>query len=359
MSTAVDIVAWDIGGAHLKLARLAAGREFAQITQRATPLWQGPQCLKETMDSLCLELPETSYHCVTCTAELVDHWPDRETGLSALVTLVHGQLADCWLRFYAGGQGLVDADTALARPEAVMSANWHVTARVAAALVPEGVLLDIGSTSSDLVPFAGGQVQNRGYSDQQRLHHDELIYTGIIRTPVMSLCRRVPLAGRWQGLSNELFATSADIYRITGELEATDDMHKSADQGGKSVPDSLRRLARMVGSDYHPGTEKGVPHWALQGLAQYLAQCQLRQIDVALSSILSRQSITPEYTVIGAGCGSFLAERLARRHGLPYRSFAELLRIARQQQPEANRAASACALAWWTRETLTAAQGAR
>src|SRR6267154_2542532 len=50
-------------------------------------------------------------------------------------------------------------------------------------------------------------------------------------------------------LMAEHFATTADVYRLTGELDERHDQHPSADSAEKTLAGSARRLARMIGRD--------------------------------------------------------------------------------------------------------------
>jgi len=65
-----------------------------------------------------------------------------------------------------------------------------------------------------------GKAQPRGYADSERLQYGELVYSGVVRTSLMALATTAPFAGEWVGIMAEHFATTADVYRITGELPA-------------------------------------------------------------------------------------------------------------------------------------------
>src|SRR5215510_4583983 len=151
------------------------------------------------------------------------------------------------LRVYAGQLGFV------ASPgeywQAVASANWHASASFVATRRAQAVLIDIGSTTTDIVPIRGGRVDAAGYTDDERLVSEELVYTGATRTPVMAVAESVPFGGQRQRLMAEHFATMADVHRLTGELPADADQLPTADGRGKSPEDSARRLARMLGRD--------------------------------------------------------------------------------------------------------------
>ena len=53
---------------------------------------------------------------------------------------------------------------------------------------------------------------------------------------------------------NEFFATTADVYRATGELDAAHDQAASADNAPKDAQATRQRLARMIGLDARDGT---------------------------------------------------------------------------------------------------------
>ena len=90
----------------------------------------------------------------------------------------------------------------------------------------------------------------RGRDDASRLVAGELVYTGVVRTPLMALARRGRhSSGEWVPLMAEYFATTADVYRLTGQLPEGADQHPAADGGEKTGPASARRLARMIGRD--------------------------------------------------------------------------------------------------------------
>ena len=98
----------------------------------------------------------------------------------------------------------------------VASANWLASASLAAQRSGEGVFVDIGSTTTDVLVLAGGAVAHEGSTDRERLASGELVYSGLTRTPVMALAGEAPFAGRRVAVMNELFATTADVYRVLG-----------------------------------------------------------------------------------------------------------------------------------------------
>jgi probable H4MPT-linked C1 transfer pathway protein len=309
---------WDVGGAHVKAARIAGGL-VTGIVQLPCPLWLGLGQLPAALAEARARLGPASLHAATMTGELADVFPSRAEGVARITDALVRATAPNRLRIYGGEAGFLDPAEVTAQASAMASANWHATAALAGRFVPDALLVDIGSTTTDLVPIAAGRPANLGSTDAGRLACGELVYTGLVRTPVMALCRRAPFAGTWTPLANELFATAADVYRLLGELPEEADQMAAADGGQKTREAARARLARMVGCD-----AADAPPEAWQALAGWLAESQLRQVADAARLILSRSSFPPAPLLLGAGIGRHVAARLAARLGRPYQDLAAL-----------------------------------
>ena len=229
---------------------------------------------------------------------------------------------------------------AAARAGDVASANWLATAALAARSVPAGLLADMGSTTTDLVPIAAGAPCPAGWTDAERLASGELVYTGLVRSFVFALADRVPFAGVWTPLAAEYFATSADVYRLLGELPEHADQMATADGREKTEAASRARLARMVGRDAAEATPA-----AWRALAAFLAEAQLHRITEAAMLVLSRADLPADAPVIGTGCGRHVTRRLATRLGRSWRDFATLPALAGLDAETADQCAPAAAVA--------------
>ena len=174
----------------------------------------------------------------------------------------------------------------------------------------DGLFVDIGSTTTDLVPVRAGRVAAVGYSDAERLACGELVYSGLTRTALMAVAERVPVAGAWVGVAAEYFATMADVYRVLGELDEAADQMPTADGREKTVAASCARLARMVGRD---AEELDLAGW--RGVAAWFAEAQMRRMIDGAMLVRSRAGLPPDAPVIAAGAGARLAARLAARLG--------------------------------------------
>lgn len=335
------ITGWDVGGAHLKMAHVDMNGKIITAHQFPMPIWQGLHVLHDALTEAKQYLPTEAKHAITTTAELSDIFSNRRSGMDALVTSLSTTLNSHDLQFYAGRAGWIETDRTDQYVNEIASANWHATASFIAVRIYAGILIDIGSTTIDIIPFAAGKLLNQGYTDYERLSSQELVYTGIVRTPVMAIAEYVPLNGVLRPVVAEHFATMADVYRLTGELQEQDDMMSTADGAGKSFMDSTRRLARMfaVDIDEHENTEMWI------NAANSIADAQFDKIRQAFNHVLLNMPAKNDPVIIGAGAGRFLANKLAQSSGFPYMDFSELLDVSAAIKPHAARSAAAVAVA--------------
>lgn len=339
------VIGWDVGGAHVKAARLDRLGRVEEVIQAACPLWQGLHHLDEAIVNLNQRLGGSPLHAVTMTGEMVDLFPDRATGVSRLVDALSTRLPDATIRFYAGDQGFLDAGSVRRNPASVASANWMASAAFVAARQAHALFIDIGSTTTDLIPVQGGRVRALGKDDASRLASGELLYTGIVRTPLMALAERAPFAGEWVPLMAEYFATTADLYRLLDLLPEGADQHPAADGGDKTVEASARRLARMIGRDLD-----AVPVTGWRRLAAWLVEVQRRRIEDACARLYSRGLLPDEAPVVVAGVGRFLGVEFAHRAGRPCLDFAALIECSPAVAPRVSDCAPAVAVAWLVRQ---------
>jgi (4-(4-[2-(gamma-L-glutamylamino)ethyl]phenoxymethyl)furan-2-yl)methanamine synthase len=312
------VIGWDIGGAHVKAALLRRGVVY-DAAQWPCPLWKGLGELEFALDAARARWPELNHyrHAVTMTGEMVDAFANREDGVQRIALLLGRALREP--RFFAGDLPWCSASQAGAQWAHIASANWLATARHAAGLLEgeQGVLVDIGSTTTDLIAFRHGRVLTASRSDALRLERSELVYQGVVRTPLCALARRIAWRhadGEAAGdgarevelnVMNEFFATTADVYRLTGELDAAHDQHPSADNGPKDEAGSCARLARMIGLD---ARDAPLAQW--QWFARVWRAAQLDELRAQLRRLLALHALQGPALLVGAGCGAFLVPEL-------------------------------------------------
>jgi probable H4MPT-linked C1 transfer pathway protein len=356
------IVGYDVGGAHLKVAVAVSGRLTA-VRQIACPLWRGLDqldiALAEAQALTAGLLAETigghggAEHRVTMTGELADVFPDRYTGVALLVERMADRLGPA-TRFWMARPGdggsigvFGTASEAVARYTQVASTNFLAGAALAARhCATAGLLIDMGSTTTDIVPFADGRPIPRGYTDAERLHTGELVYTGLTRTPVMAVTSTGVLDGRIQGLARDPFATMADVYRVLDRLPDGVDLHATADGRGTSLAESRARLARCFGRDDDAEASlAGAEHWLIA--ARHIAAAQARSIEDGCHLVLSALPHC-RGLVVSAGIGAPIVAAIATRLGASHRTLAEVAGIPADVADSATRCAPAAALALLT-----------
>lgn len=323
------ILGWDIGGVNTKAATVD-GRSVS------TPLeiQHDAGGLVPTLASLAAALghvPGTA-HALTMTAELSQAFRTKREGvgfvLDALATAFPGDP----VHVYTVEGRFVAPAAARAHPLDAGASNWMATAAFVARFVPDGILIDIGTTSTDIIPLAGGRVVARGRTDPARLVSGELVYTGAVRTPAEALLRQVPLWGERAAVSAEGFATIGDAHLWLGRLHPDDYTASTAD--GRPVTRAFagERLARVVCGDREMLDEP-----AIDGIARALAEAQLELVADGVRRV--RVRCPDARTAVVAGLGDFIAAEAARRAGLEVASLAERLGAAARTAP-------AAAVAW-------------
>ena len=332
------VVGWDIGGAHLKAARAEDGHIVAAV-QVAAPLRFGVARLAEAFAEAMTGVGEADRHAITMTGELADTFASRSEGVAALTAAAREALGDD-VRVYAGRAGFVRLDDIANRIIDIASANWFASASVVAKTLDSALFLDMGSTTTDVIPIVDGAVAAQGYTDAERLSSGELVYTGLVRSFLMACTERAPFAGGWTELIRENFANMADVHRILGSLPDGADQMATADGRPKSIAASRARLARMVGRDVD---DAGEAAWT--GLAQWFAEAQVRAVADGAWLVLSRAHLAADVPVVVAGVGGEVLREVARRLGRDVVDFNLLLETAPAARAAVSQSAPAAAVA--------------
>lgn len=335
-----NFIGWDIGGAHLKFANINNNGKILAVRQCATPIWKGLSILENAFINTIRKIPmKKQSHALTMTAELSDIFKDREEGVNSIINLCHDILGSN-ISFYTIDHGLKKINIKELNFSQIASANWHATSTYTASLVESGLFIDVGSTTTDIIPFYDNKIHAHGNNDQTRLRYDELVYTGVIRTPIMALTSKAIFNNQLQNIIAENFATTADVYRILGYLKDSNDFMETPDGEDKSVSSSIRRLARMLGTDSN--TDKKKSNW--HELAKYFHEAQIEILTNAVKRVLSTLPDNNN-VLIGAGVGRFLVKIIARRMNITYIEFSELFECDNISRNGSNVCAPAIAIA--------------
>ena len=257
------------------MTRAESGR-IVDAATIATPLWLGLDKLTAALREAAPLHAGADLNAFTMTGELSDIFPSRDAGVAALLEQIAEHFPAGRNLIYAGRSGFVGIEQAARLGTDVASANWHATAPWWPGSSATRLFVDMGSTTTDIIPIRDGAVASEGYTDAERLLTGELVYTGFTRTFLFGVASSAPVRGRLTPLMNEYFASIADAHRIMGVLDEKDDKHPSADGKEKTVDGSIARLARMVGRD---AADLTPPEW--RDVARWFSEQQLRKVHDA------------------------------------------------------------------------------
>lgn len=279
----------DIGGANLKAAHSDGAARLVPF-----PVWKNPAGLAGALRDLIRSFPPVQRMAVTMTAELCDCFTTKREGVHAILDAVQESWGPNFHTWSTAGHFLERAE-ARTRTLEVAAANWHALATFVGHLAPKGpaLLIDVGSTTTDIIPILNGQPVPRGKTDPERLGSGELVYTGVRRTPLCAiLCS--PFAA-------EFFATTLDVFLVLGQLPEDLANRETADGRPATVACARARLARMLCGD--PDTLTN------QEIDQVAKQAQQRQLNLFSAALERVAASLPDFpaTCVLSGSGEFLA----------------------------------------------------
>lgn len=303
-----DVLALDVGGANVKAAD---GTGWTHAEPFA--MWREPGRLADVLTRI-VQAATPRRLVATMTGEIADCFAGRAEGVAHIVEAVvaAASAAGCELpEFYAVDGRLLAADAARRAPLAVAAANWHAVARLAGAVAghERALLVDIGSTTTDIVPLVAGTPAPLAADDPGRMLSGELVYTGIERTPVSAVVRWLPHGGRRRPVASERFADVRDAWLLLGDLPEQPHCHDTAD-GGPSTADAARvRIARTMLLDPAAVTM----HDAVRA-SRRIARAQAGIVTRAAERVATACGWRPE-AVVCSGHGEALGRLALRRLG--------------------------------------------
>lgn len=340
---ALKIVGLDIGGANIK-----AATNDGTCVCVPFPIWRQQHELASRLQQLsCGAFASPHLVALTMTAELADCFETREQGVRFVIRAVQQAFPRALLRIWLLSGEFADPDETLQVPLLAAAANWHALAAWSGRAVPEGpaLLIDTGSTTTDIIPLLDGQVAAEGRTDLERLMHRELIYTGAVRTPVIAIVREVPVRDRMVPIAAELFATSRDIFLLAGDLPEQPDCCDTADGRPATRDYALNRVAHLLCCDRSDlRTEE------LIEVARFVASAQVQQISAAIEDRLrflqfaeaeSARRPRRRPVVLISGSGHFLVTRALS--AIPRGDYDQILNLSEMYEGRA--AVANCAFA--------------
>ena len=300
------VIGLDIGGVNTK----AVWRDGDAVRTILRPydVVRDPGALtavvRDVVAELAAEPPELV--ALTMTAELSDEFRTKREGVGFVLDAVEAAVGGRVLVFTTAGE-LVSLAEARARPLDVAAANWVASALAVGALHPDALMLDVGSTTADVIPIAAGRVA------ADRSHGPRPAARGRAR-----LHRR---AAHEPG--GDRSARPGPRALVPGRVRAVRDQRRRAPDPrpprtrGLHVPDAGRagRRASSARGSASRGWSAPTPSsskWReIEAIAAFLHDEQVRQIEAAVRQVGTDAAIVP------LGVGAFLARAVAERLGRP------------------------------------------
>jgi probable H4MPT-linked C1 transfer pathway protein len=334
------ILGWDIGGVNTKAALVADGI-VRQVLTRPFELQRSPDALSTLLNDMARALSSSGAdaHAVTMTAELSQMFRTKREGVGSILDAVERAFPDAVVHVYTTDGSFIPPETARAEPLRVAAANWVATANLVARHHPDGLLVDIGTTTTDLIPLCHGRESARGRTDTERLTYGELVYSGVVRTPVEAIVDRVTIHGQPTRVSAEGFALVGDAHVWLGDLRPEDYDAATPDGRAPSRTFAGERLARVVCADRDLLDDE-----AITRIAATVTRAQQDCIATAIRDIVAvHPSIA---TAVVTGLGAFVGARAAEAAGL------RVVPLSQQLGDDGARSAPATAVALLLHERL-------
>ncbi|KXA94668.1 hypothetical protein AKJ65_03760 [candidate division MSBL1 archaeon SCGC-AAA259E19] len=298
----------DIGGANTK-AVLFEDEEMETYWLEYIPLWEDWKKLREFLEEL-----ESDFHPqkvgITMTGELSDIFETKRAGVRKIGKTVKEIFSGDLYYFSVDGR-FVSEEKAYDSPYKLSASNWVSSALLVGRKRPNCLMIDVGSTTTDIIPVKEKKPTPAGWTDLERLQTGELIYTGVLRTPPPYLKSRLSINDKSYGIAAEYFANMADAYRILDVLRKEDYTCETPDGRGKEKKACMRRLARLFCSDLEKLEED-----LIVKAAEEFRDAQVSMVVDAIKEVARIHKISKTLSVVLMGVGGeILARKAANQAG--------------------------------------------
>jgi len=315
----VNVLGLDIGGANIKGTFLKTERDKL-IEQKTVleyfPMWKKKKQLSELLDQIKKTLANSTVLDgvgVTITAELSDAYLTKTEGINHVLYCVVKVFGDLPVFVLDVEANLLSVRQSLQDTLNVSSANWAATGWIVSQIIKNGIVVDVGSTTTSIIPIINGKVAAQGKTDLEKLQNGELVYSGSLRTNIATIVNAVPVKGKTTQVCSELFAQSGDVHLILGNISKIDYTAETCDGRGKTKQETMARLARVVSADTDMLTEQDIIC-----IAEFVYDKQVEQIAEGLRQVYERTKLPKEkIKIVVTGLGrNFLAQKAAQKLGL-------------------------------------------
>jgi len=311
----VEVLGLDVGGANIKAAYIKTENKLLKDVKVLTeyfPIWKrGKENLEKPLKQIKNSFSSIDLLTLTMTAELSDAYFSKREGVLHILNVIENVFSNIDMKVLNVKGELLTIEEARKKPLEVAAANWFATGWLASKLDGDCVVVDVGSTTTSIIPVLNGNVTAKGKNDLEKLMLGELVYTGVLRTNVAAIVSQVPIKGKLVNVSSEFFAQSGDVHLILENIKARDYTVDTPDGRGVSLNEAAARLSKVVCADLELLTLKEI-----KTIAKYVYEAQIQQIVEGLKKVIKHfptLKFKPAYTA-GLG-GKILAWRAIKKAG--------------------------------------------
>ena len=315
----VNVLGLDIGGANTKAAFLKTQDgtvKELRTSMEYFPIWKkGKNQLPKVLEKLKKRLTNSTALDgvgVTITAELSDTYCTKKEGINHVLDCANQVFDDVPTFVLDVEAKMLPVKDARREPLKVASANWAATGWMISQLIKNCLVVDVGSTTTSIIPVINGKLATEGRNDLEKLQNGELVYSGSLRTNVATIINGIPIQGMTARVSSELFAQSGDVHLLLDNIKEEEYTAETCDGRGKTRREAMARLARVVCADIDMLTEQEI-----MDMAQFVYDRQVEQITGGLKQVYERiKPLLQEKIVVVTGLGrNFLARKAAENAG--------------------------------------------
>jgi uncharacterized hydantoinase/oxoprolinase family protein len=209
------IIGFDIGGSNIKFTMLTPQNQKYLARGRIANAPHMKVELEYIVKRFLSEVPD-EISCVGMITSYPVSCGDQGKAVEELVTLVHSALPQKPVFFIDfEGQMWPLQKVMSVNPARFAMSNFYGSAYLGSKICDRGVIMDTGSTSTDILLTADNHLTTIG-KDTTTIRRNltgEMTWTGVLFTPISSLTQYIPLRGRWMK-GNPRGGQTNDVYNI-------------------------------------------------------------------------------------------------------------------------------------------------
>ncbi|NHI94146.1 MAG: hypothetical protein EAX96_16770 [Candidatus Lokiarchaeota archaeon] len=316
----VKIIGWDIGGVNSKAALINYEKgKFKEINlcSKYFPIFKHRRNeffdeLREINTEIAKD-EKIKIMAVTITAELSDAFFNKKEGLNFIIKCFNECFPETDIFFLNNKGNFLSYNEISDKILTLAATNWIATAYLVSKNINNCLIIDIGSTTTDIIPILNGKLSTASLTDLDRLISGELVYTGLLRATIPSIIHNLEIKGKKSRISFEKFALMADIHLVLNHISEQEYTCETADDRPKNYLNSLARISRVVCADNEMLKEEEILN-----LAKQLYEAQVKIIKDAIEQVIEKYQAFQDrnfpIVVLGLG-GKILGEIAAKRLG--------------------------------------------